>query len=873
MPTKISANLERLTSQAQQNDRTNAASKPGFKSQERTIYIYEIRDFYGKHRAVFNELSNQIYLLTAHNRKEMKAYVLEEIRNNTNFSLSANVIGNSLEYNVKINTLLDTENRTYFISFQPIEPDTKMENIFYPTNITSKNTGHPEVDYEYNLASIGTILGENSSIKVFPIEKVGTIDSVEEINIIPREKWMCGGFDCNLDLRLQDIFPLWTKITKVSGNTFDYVNMWSNKNWLYDWDELLRKSDTDLVTGKPKVTISKLLSVGRKIFIPGVNLIKKLLQLNVTLIRHFEGFNRAGTINVVGQVPGEFWQNKIGGKSEAEVNKILSDYIITEMRHWRNGQYQGPIKENFPWGQITAIPVGEESLEYSERVRQQVLSIIFMLSSQIISPFSLAGGRTDFTFFALPYFLTFNENQIEINTNIGLYDIIGEELFVESAYISFSYPYFTEEQVKEFNETREVHGYSIITTNKNAGTEERYGPINPYLEVGDEIIIKNNIEKIVDFPTDNVNRKLLAGNGLVAIDREPLGFDGNPLILCFTDMPKSKKKWTYLDLPNFKIIPAAIIYSYSKWSVWGSDEINNFKTVPIREISWYDFLEAPGIILGVIYNAGAQPKAADYQRLENSDRGEESGKSFVEHFDEVETFINDKITEVRNDENKFFIGTPTISFNIAGYHYILALGPLTTYQFYPTSCTLRAVIATGNVEVYKKVAKQKNISLEALYRQIKESSFPKLKQLELENEGLKIDLIDQEMVIPPLGETLEAEEYTTYPQAVTGRNLTSTWIFLSTVKENPKEFLEVLTSQRQIPHSKVINEKYIFINKEPKRELTFLKLRGFYSSIAEMQLICNGRKKDIDINLILGNKTEESQTTTTIVFKIREGEI
>ena len=67
MATKISANLEKLTSQAQQQDLISSASDQGFKSQEREIYIYEIRDFYGKGRAVFNELSNQIYLLTAHN--------------------------------------------------------------------------------------------------------------------------------------------------------------------------------------------------------------------------------------------------------------------------------------------------------------------------------------------------------------------------------------------------------------------------------------------------------------------------------------------------------------------------------------------------------------------------------------------------------------------------------------------------------------------------------------------------------------------------------------------------------------------------------------------------------------------------------------
>ena len=95
MPTKISANLEKLTSQAQQQDLVSSASDQGFKSQERTIYIYEIRDFYGKSRAVFNELSNQIYLLTAHNETKKKAYILEEIKNNANFSLNANIIGNA----------------------------------------------------------------------------------------------------------------------------------------------------------------------------------------------------------------------------------------------------------------------------------------------------------------------------------------------------------------------------------------------------------------------------------------------------------------------------------------------------------------------------------------------------------------------------------------------------------------------------------------------------------------------------------------------------------------------------------------------------------------------------------------------------------
>ena len=101
---------------------------------------------------------------------------------------------------------------------------------------------------------------------------------------------------------------------------------------------------------------------------------------------------------------------------------------------------------------------------------------------------------------------------------------------------------------------------------------------------------------------------------------------------------------------------------------------------------------------------------------------------------------------------------------------------------------MKAVIATGNLEVYKKVAKRKNISLEELFKQIKESSYPKLKELELENEGLKIDLIDQELIIPSMNENITSEEYTTYPQAITGKNLTTTWVFLSTVSKTPEDF-------------------------------------------------------------------------------------
>ena len=202
MATKISANLEKLTSQAQQQDLVSSASDQGFKSQEREIYIYEIRDFYGKGRAVFNELSNQIYLLTAHKELKKKAYILEEIKNNANFSLNANIIGNALEFTIKINILLDTENKTYFITFNKLEDDTKMENIFYPTNIINKNTNNPEVDYEYQISSIGTILGENSSIKVYLANNIGTIKKINTISIKPKEKWICGGFDSNLDLTL-----------------------------------------------------------------------------------------------------------------------------------------------------------------------------------------------------------------------------------------------------------------------------------------------------------------------------------------------------------------------------------------------------------------------------------------------------------------------------------------------------------------------------------------------------------------------------------------------------------------------------------------------------------------------------------------------
>ena len=872
MATKISANLEKLTSQAQQQDLVSSASDQGFKSQEREIYIYEIRDFYGKGRAVFNELSNQIYLLTAHKELKKKAYILEEIKNNANFSLNANIIGNALEFTIKINILLDTENKTYFITFNKLEEDTKMENIFYPTNIINKNTNNPEVDYEYQISSIGTILGENSSIKVYQANNIGTIKKINTISIKPKEKWICGGFDSNLDLTLQNIFPLWTKISKADTNTFDYINMWSNKNWIYDWKELLKNSELNIANGKQKTTITRLLTDRNKPFEPGINLIKKLLQLNITMIRNFEGFDKAGAINIIGQVPGRFWQEKINQKGESEVNNVLANYIITEMRHWRNGQYQGPIEPNYPWGKI--IPFPADSLEYSERMRQRVLSIIFMLSSQLISPYSLAGGRTDFTFFALPYFLTFNETQVRTNPEIGLYDLIGEELFIESAYITFSYPYFTEEQIKEFNETRSVHGYAVITTNKNATLEEKYGPINPYLEVGDEIIVKESINRTTHFfEADNFGARGLTTNTIIAVEREPLGFDNNPLILCLTDFPESIQFWDYLDLPKHNVIPIAIVYSYSKWSVWGSDEINDYKTIPLRVVSWYDFIKTPAIILGVLYNTGPQPKPSDYQNLVNCDKGEVASVSNVQRLGNIISFINDKIIEIENNDNKFFIGTPTIDFNIKGYHYILALGPLTTFEFHIESCTLKAVIATGNIEVYKKVAQRKNISLEELFKQIKKSSYPKLKELELENEGLKIDLIDQEMIIPSMNENITSEEYTTYPQAITGKNLTTTWLFLSTINKIPENFLNTLTTERQIPYNELVNQTYIFTNAEPDRLLTFFKLKGFFSSVAEMDISCNDNQKIIKLNIVLGNKTEENETTVTVVLKIREGEI
>ena len=647
--------------------------------------------------------------------------------------------------------------------------------------------------------------------------------------------------------------------------------MWSNKNWIYNWKELLKKSELNPITGKQKTTITELLTERGKPFEPGINLIKKLLQLNITMIRNFEGFDKAGVINVIGQIPGKFWQEKINQKGEAEVNNVLANYIITEMRHWRNGQYQGPIEPNYPWGKI--IPFPADSAGYSEHMRQKVLSIIFMLSSQLISPYSLAGGRTDFTFFALPYFLTFNETQVRTNPEIGLYELIGEELYIESAYITFSYPYFTEDQIAEFSETRNVRGYSVITTNKNATTEEKYGPINPYLEVGDHTIVKETIDETTYYPTSRAKAKWLSGTIFVAVEREPLGFDNNPLILCLTDFPESLNEWEYLDLPNHNIIPIAIVYSYSKWSVWGSDEINDYKTIPLRIVSWYDFINAPALILGVIYNTGPQPKASDYQNMVNPDKGQLGASSQTERLDDIISFVNEKIIEIENNDQKFFVGTPTIEFNVKGFHYILGLGPLTTYHFYLYSCTLKAVIATGNLEVYKKVAKRKNISLEELFKQIKESSYPKLKELELENEGLKIDLIDQEMIIPSMNENITSEEYTTYPQAITGKNLTTTWVFLSTVSKTPEDFLYTLTTERQIPYNSLVNQTYIFTNAEPDRLLTFFKLKGFFSSVAEMDINCNDNQKIIRLNIVLGNKTEENETTTTVVLKIREGEI
>ena len=55
--------------------------------------------------------------------------------------------------------------------------------------------------------------------------------------------------------------------------------------------------------------------------------------------------------------------------------------------------------------------------------------------------------------------------------------------------------------------------------------------------------------------------------------------------------------------------------------------------------------------------------------------------------------------------------------------------------------------------------------------------------------------------------------------------------------------------------------------------LTFFKLKGFFSSVAEMDISCNDNQKIIKLNIVLGNKTEENETTTTVVLKIREGEI
>ena len=71
---------------------------------------------------------------------------------------------------------------------------------------------------------------------------------------------------------------------------------------------------------------------------------------------------------------------------------------------------------------------------------------------------------------------------------------------------------FTEDQIAEFSETRNVKSYSVVTTNKNATTEEKYGPINPYLEVGDHTIVKETIDETTYYPTSRAKSKWLSGN-------------------------------------------------------------------------------------------------------------------------------------------------------------------------------------------------------------------------------------------------------------------------------------------------------------------------------------------------------------------------
>ena len=108
------------------------------------------------------------------------------------------------------------------------------------------------------------------------------------------------------------------------------------------------------------------------------------------------------------------------------------------------------------------------------------------------------------------------------------------------------------------------------------------------------------------------------------------------------------------------------MYSYSKWSVWGSDEINDYKTIPLRVVSWYDFINAPALILGVIYNTGPQPKSSDYQNMVNPDKGQLGAASYAERLDDIVSFVNEKIIEIENNDQKFFVGTPTIEFNVKG---------------------------------------------------------------------------------------------------------------------------------------------------------------------------------------------------------------
>ena len=673
MPTKISANLERLTSQAQLNDRVNVASNQGFKSQERTIYIYEMRDFYGKNRAVFNELDNQIFILRPVNEQKKTVYILEEDKDNSDFGITANVIGNNLYYSMRMDTLLDTENRTYFFTFKPIEEgkeDLKMENVFFSTNIVNKNTGNPNVDYEYNLVSIGTILGKNSVIKIFPEKVIPKIDKIYKITVTPKEKWLFGGFDSNLDFEIRGVLPVWTKILKSEGGSIDYVNLWANSNWIVPWNDLYALCDRSAVTGKLKTTIRKLLTFNGKVFEPGYNLIKKLLSINISLIRDFEGFNRTKTINTIGQIPGIYWQEKLNNLDTQGVAKVLNGYIMNEMRQWKTNTYRGPIKTNYPFGE--PLPFPDDSLKYSETAKERTLQVIFMLSTQIISPLNFMGGRNDFAYFTAPYFLQVDEiSSVITDRELGMYIINPEkgrdEVDVKSGYIFFSYPAFTERQIKEYNETGTVTDYDIEAHENSVNPEETYGPINPYILVGESpIIYENHGIEITAY-------KLLAEN-YSRFDFDSFGFDNTPLIAYQTNYREGD--WVKRNVGDSNFVPFLLMYSYSTIKGWETNERIHYKKTKLTQITFDDFVANPNTVIGIIEDGGPNPKADQYQSFINMDDGYPQAVSHVVAPPaRIYNKVQELVDKVNDDSGTYFIGEPIVEIKVDGY-------------FWPSKCRL-----------------------------------------------------------------------------------------------------------------------------------------------------------------------------------------